>query len=528
MNLEVKEVIDVNNEFNKNIKNKLDNTNTDVFEKINNNMINQQNKNLSNELNNKINSDLNYEIDNDLNNPMNYNLSNDLIDQINEEINDSEKNKKAKRRISIQKIFNIVSFVFILTCIIYYGLRFIKYYSESHKKEEQKFIADIIKEDNKDNENFKNINSDYYFYENSGNNYIKYSNLTWRIIKVNSDGTVTLVLNNPITVLSNGENKEYKKSYINEWLNNQNEINTGIFEQKLNNPSAYLIPSTTCIDEIESVKSITCKETFNESLITIPSLNDYANTGSSKSFMNSEEVFYLSNSNNQNQNWYVDENGKVDTTNKNSIIGVKPVITLKKNITLLKGNGSKEEPYEFDNTENLFASYVKLGNDLWQVYDVEGENLKLSLTSYLKINNNEIRYKYSNTSFYHDDTKIGTLAYYLNHDYLNSLTYKDLIIETEYSNGIYENYDYKQVLNTKINTKVTVLSIGNMFLNNKSNNYFTSTGVNKNSNDIYVMNNNFKVTTTKSTENLSIIPVISINKNILSKGNGTTQSPYEV
>lgn len=528
MNLEVKEVIDVNNEFDN--KNKLDNTNTDVFEKINNNMINQQN--ISNDLNNKINGDLNYEIDDDLNNPMNYNLSNDLIDEINNEnkteANIKINNNKPKRKISVQKIFNIVSFVFILTCIIYYGLRFIKYYSESHKKEEQKFIADIIKENNKDNENFKNINSDYYFYENSGNNYIKYSNLIWRIIKVNSDGTVTLVLNNPITVLANGENKDYKNSYINEWLNNQNEINTGIFEQKLNNPSEFLIPSTTCIDEIESVKSITCKETFNDSLITIPSLNDYANTGSSKSFMNSEEVFYLSNSNKQNQSWYVDETGKVDTTNKNSIIGVKPVITLKKTITILKGNGSKEEPYEFDNTENLFATYVKLGNDLWQVYDVEGEILKLSLTSYLKINNNEIKYKYSNTSFYHDDTKINTLAYYLNHDYLNSLTYKDLIIETEYSNGIYENYDYKQVLNSKINTKVTVLSIGNIFLNNKSNNYFTSTGVNKNSNDMYVMNNNFKVTTNKITENLSIIPVISINKNSLSNGSGTIESPYEV
>lgn len=498
----------MNNEFNNDTKNKLDNTNTDIFEKINNNAINQQNIN-----------NINNGYDNNLINKMN----NEIKIESNIKINNDEPKvpKTPKRKISIQKIFNMISFVFILTCIIYYGFRFVKYYNESHKKVEQKFIADIIKENNVNNENFKNINSDYYFYENNVNNYIKYSNLIWRIIKVNSDDSVTLVLNNPITVLAFGENRNYKNSYINEWLKE-------IFEPKLNNSSAYLISSTTCIDKIDNIKSVTCKDTFSESLITLPSLSDYASTGSSKSFMNSEEAFYLSNENHQNQNWYIDETGKVATTSKNSIIGIKPVITLKKNITLLKGNGTREEPYEFDNTENLFATYVKLGNDLWQVYDIEGENLKLSLTSYLKINNSEIRYKYSNTNYYHDDTKIGTLAYYLNHDYLNSLTYKDLIIETEYSNGIYENYDYKETLNKKINTKVTVLSIGNVFLNNKSNNYFTSTGVEKNSNDIYVMNNNFKVTTKKSTETLSIIPVISINKNILSKGNGTIESPYEV
>lgn len=519
----------MNSEFDNEMKNNLDNNeinssnNNDFFEEINNNSINR-----SNIISNRIN-----EFDHSIDNEDNMNLMSrvsieEKFFQKDNNSNNIKSSKSPKRKINTQKIFNLVSFVFLLTCILFYGFRFIKYYGESHKKVDQKFIADIIKENNKENENFKNINGDYYFYEDSGNNYLKYSNLIWRIIRVNSDGSVTLVLNNPITVLAAGENKDYKNSYINEWLNSEKTENTGIFEQKLNNPNAYLISSTTCIDKIDDVKSVTCKNTYSDSLITIPSLNDYANTGSSKSFMNSEEAFYLSNTNSKNQNWYVDENGKVENTSKNTIMGIKPVITIQRNISLLSGNGSKEEPYEIDNTESLFATYVKLGNDLWQVYDVEGDILKLSLTTYLKINNEEIKYKYSNTGFYHDDTKLDTLAYFLNHNYLNSLTYKDLIIESEYINGVYENYDYKSLLNSKVNTKVSLLSIGNILLNNKSNNYFTTTGVSKNSIDMYVMNNDFKVTTAESTDILSIIPVISIDKNSISKGAGTIEEPYEV
>ncbi len=481
------------------------------------------------DVNKDVNNDSYNKIDYDLNNPRNYSLSEDLINELKE--NDDKPKKTKKRKISIQKIFNILSFIFILSCIIYYGCRFVKFYKESHTKPTEKFIADIIKENNTDNENFKNINSDYYFYDNTENNYLKYSNLTWRIIKVNNDNTITLILNNPITVLSMGKNNDYKTSYIDSWFNNKDENDTGILEKMLNNSSNYLVPTRTCIDKIDNIKNITCKETLDNSLITLPSLNDYANTGSSKSFMNSEENFYLSNSNGKSKTWYVDETGKVDVIDNNSVIGIKPVITLKKNTFLIKGDGTKENPYEIEETPSLFASYVKLGNDLWQVYDVEEETIKLSLTTYLKINGEEIRYKYSNSDYFYDDTKVGSLAYYLNHDYLNSLSYKDIINENKYSNGIYnesDNYNYINTLNTKINTKVSLLSIGNIFLNNKSNNYYTSTSLNKDSNLMYVMNNNFKVTNTTLTDELSIIPVISINKNILSKGNGTIESPYEV
>ena len=94
-----------------------------------------------------------------------------------------KKRNNKERKLSLQKIFNIISFTFILACCVFYGGRFIKLYLENNKTEQIKVLADTIKENNKDN--LKNIKGEYYFYGEDINNYIKYSNINWRIIKIN-------------------------------------------------------------------------------------------------------------------------------------------------------------------------------------------------------------------------------------------------------------------------------------------------------------------------------------------------------
>lgn len=55
-----------------------------------------------------------------------------------------------------------------------------------------------------------------------------------------------------------------------------------------------------------------------------------------------------------------------------------------------------------------------------------------------------------------------------------------------------------------------------------------STGINKNSNYIYVFQNDFKLYTKTVTTSLKIVPTITIDKNILTKGTGTINDPLEV
>lgn len=435
------------------------------------------------------------------------------------------KERSKKSKISFQKIFNLVSFTFLLACVIFYGGRFIKLYLENYKVEEKNSIANDIKESNKDNENFKNINSEYYFYGTDVNNYVSYSNLIWRVIKVNNDNSITIVLDNSITSLANSN------SSIDKWLNKTEEEYTGILENNLNNLNKYLTYTNTCKDVIEDTKNITCKETIEDTYITTPSLNDYVNTGGSNGFMNNEEYYYLINTNNENKYWYIDSDGKLGKTDGSDVLGVKPVVTIKGTIELTGGNGTKDSPYTFEEETTLFGSYVKLGEDLWRIYEVNDDEIKLSLNNYLTINGTEEKYNYSQNGYYHNDTKTKTLAYYLKNTYLNSLSYKDLIKETKFANGLYSNtteFDYTKVLNETVDTKVSVLSVGNPILNPELTNYFMSTGINKNSNYIYVFQNDFKLYTKTVTTSLKIVPTITIDKNILTKGTGTINDPLEV
>ena len=85
---------------------------------------------------------------------------------------------KKKRKLNWQKIFNLISFTFILACIIFYGTRFIRLYLQNNKKEEIKVLADNIKHNNEGN--LKNINSDYYVTGKEVNNYVKYSNILFK------------------------------------------------------------------------------------------------------------------------------------------------------------------------------------------------------------------------------------------------------------------------------------------------------------------------------------------------------------
>lgn len=443
-------------------------------------------------------------------------------------MNKEVKKVRKKRKLNWQKIFNLISFTFILACIIFYGTRFIKLYLENNKKEEIKALADNIKDNN--NETLKNINGDYYFTGKDVNNYIKYSNIIFRIIKINKDNTITIVSDKPITSLAKGNNNNYNSSYINSWLNNLNKENTGILENNLNNPNKYLTYTNSCSDKIDNTKNITCKETLKDTLITVPTLHDYINTGDINSFMNNETYYYLLNTSKDNKTWYINDNGGVTNSDNTDILGIKPVITLKSTNKLLDGNGTKENPYTFEEEQSMLGSYVKLGNDTWRVYSIEDNTLKLSLDNYLKINNEEITYKYSDKGYYHNDTKQGTLAYYLNKNYLSKLTYNNNIIEANYPNGIYSNttnYDYTKVLNKTVPTKVSVLSVGDIIINSDNTNYFLSTGIDSNSSLIYVMTNDFKLYTKNASSKLKIVPVITINKEILTSGDGSQNSPLE-
>ena len=437
------------------------------------------------------------------------------------------KSKKKKRKISFQKIFIAISAGFFLACCLFYGTRFVKLYLENEKKlkKNEDALANLIINENQNKDTFKKVNNNYYFNGEADNNYIIYSNILWRIVKINNDNTMKLISEDVLTYLAyNNKITDFKNSYVSKWLNNKDEENSGILLKELDNK--YLVNDKVCTDKITKANNQECKNYEQDLYISLLSISDYMNAGGSKSYLNIEKKYYLSSINDE-EVWYVNNTGKAEENDGKDLLGIRPTITLGSAAKQDKGNGTKDDPYII-NTDTKFASYVKLKDDLYRIYETSDNKLKLSLNTILKDDNLEFEHIYSNKSYYFNDTEKGSLAYYLNNTLLNKLSYKNKILTNKWSNGILnENLNYTSCLNTKIDTKIATLSIGNILLNNQYD-YYLMNGDYSSTKSIYKVTNEGNLETTETTESAYIIPTITINNDILTKGKGTLEEPYEM
>ena len=437
------------------------------------------------------------------------------------------------KKLSFQKIFCFLSILFIASCFAFYGSRFVKLYLQNRKVEiaEKNSLVKAIKENNENNEYFKSVNGENYFTDKTNNNYLLYSGILWRIIKVNGDNSLTIISDKAVSSLAYSKDLKFNESYIFNWLNKSDKEYSGILETSVNNIDEYLQKTTSCTDSLDELSNNPCKDVNSNNYFTLLSVVDYLNIGSKDSYLANDEYFYLSNTNTEGKIWYVDDEGKASLSTGNDILGIRPVATIKTNVDYVSGDGTKDKPYTIEKENGLFGSYVKLGNDIWRVYKVNEEDVRLMLNDYIKINNGTLKHRYSYNNSYHNDTVNGSVAYYLNHNYLDSLSYKDKIKEVTWSNGYYNSsikYDYTYSLKNTIESKIALLSVGDIILTPELNNYFTMTGAADRSSQIYIINENKKIYTRQVTTELNVVPVISIEKKLLTKGNGTSDSPFEM
>ena len=448
-----------------------------------------------------------------------------------------KKNKQIKHKINVdyQKLFNTISIGFICACILFYGARFTSLYIKNKKVEVENVntLYKVVFNTNYGKENFVDIGGNHYFKNEVDNNYVTYSNILWRIIRINADNSVTLISENPLVSLAYKEEVNFEESYLNKWLNitEEEEENTGILEYNLNNPDKYLLKNETCLDVVDKLSNQLCKTTYTDKYLGLMSTSDYVNTGAETSFINNNTKFYLSNTTDTNKIWYITDTNKVSYSDGTDLIGLRPVITVKGNINIVSGNGTLNSPYTFESEKGMFGAYVKLGEDTWRIYQVNEDTINLVSNNLLELNNEAIERIYTNKGYSYNSSKWNTLAYYLNNNYLNSLPYKNKIELNNWANGYYgadNNYNYKEALTDTKEAYVGLLNITNIRLNNELKNYFLMTGSTKNGSLIYLASNNGTIYSTSSDEKNYILPTITIKKELLTKGEGTIDSPLEM
>ncbi len=424
-----------------------------------------------------------------------------------------EKKVKDKKQAKLwEKIFWCVSIAFILGCCVFYGRRLIHYYKiynpTGSNGEKVLLLGDQIpgsqeiltppEKGEKWENGLYNTESGFVYKGDVNNNYIKYNNLLWRIVKINPDGTLVIILDDEMTMLPwNSKSVNYKESDIHTYLND-------VFLANLD--KSYLVKNSFCEDSVESLSSITCKAKDSDSYVTLLDISSFLNSiVEKKSYLVSEEEIYWLNNYSSEKIWHTN-GANVSQSDANSFYGVRPVVKLKSTIPYISGDGTKEKPYLTTKEDSLtIGSQVKLGDDMWVVYDTTNGTRLMLLKPLTKT------YRYDLDKLIFDKDSKESLAEYLNTTYVDSLSYKDMLKEDEWSTGGYTS-SYKDLAKAKAKAKVAVPSLMDFQYDSSVKGYFTTT-----TQEEYVLVYDNPIHASKVTISRGIRPCISLTDEAVKK-----------
>lgn len=266
------------------------------------------------------------------------------IEDVKPEVKKTKKRKKKKLKFQddnysktkniLAILFCLLSAAFIIFLIVFYSIRFMTAYKEERNPEQENMqfykyltrVSNIVSSD----DGLYYENEEYVYKGNNVNNYVLYNGEIYRVMRITKDKKVKIV-SDKVMLSFPFEESNYMNSRINKELNN--------LYPNLTSKTNY------CIGEVPEIKTITCPEQVELTVGTI-SLLDYTLSGSTKSYLNNGEAWWLSNSF-DDQLLYVNIEGLITNSNldDNEEKGIRPVISLETNIKLESGYGTKEEPF---------------------------------------------------------------------------------------------------------------------------------------------------------------------------------------
>ncbi len=228
-------------------------------------------------------------------------------------------------------------------------------------------------------------NPTYYFRGNVENNYVSFAGFTWRIVRVNEDGTIRIVMqdgiNNNATYQFNSNYNNYTYMY---YTNSEAKITLESWYQTNIGSKPDLASSVVTGDyycEQAKTKRLSSHTSGNATMILYSNYNpDFKCTadGNGKGVVNSsvgllsyDEVVYAGGYygkandkyylyNNQLKWWTMSpaafsspnayawgsfENGNVGYTYVNNNLIVRPIVILKSNVQISSGDGTKDSPF---------------------------------------------------------------------------------------------------------------------------------------------------------------------------------------
>lgn len=427
-------------------------------------------------------------------------------------------------------IFVIISFLFVIFMVGFYGYRLIHYYRlENPKGSSLKAnlnLASAIINKNK----IVSFGSGLYFEDNNyifkgtvENNYLYYSGILWRIVKINQDQSIKIISEESLTNLFNDQAESLQKSILNTWMQDY-------LLPRLSHDE-YLNNNLTCIDIVANIDGKACQKYLNNEKLGFLSIDEYVNALGKKSYLNNGRSWWLSNQDSENKRWYINNEGGISNANNNLSHGLRVTLTLKNSITSLSGDGTVSNPFiiEQDQYQTLadvkVGQYIKYSSYVWRIIDKDQSTSKIVLDGIL---DEKRAFSLNNNTFNSDN--YNNIGYYLNNNFYQSLSNQEYIVSSNYFTGNYNlenNYDYRQISNKTVIAKVGLLSIGNLFIDEYSNTVIMNP---YNDEDIiYIIDDNYHLYGDMITKNMGIRPVIALDNTLkIQSGQGSKKAPWEI
>ena len=451
-----------------------------------------------------------------------------------------KKKKKIKRPFrKSELIFNVISLILLIAVGCYYEVKCYKAYNNQFNSEEMAVgtLSGIVINNNKLTTNGKGLYKDddgYFFKGNVANNYVKFGNRLFRIIRVYNDGSVKVVSDDVNASFMNGTD-DYLTGNVKMFLNKTNNLVTandksGVYFDTIPYPDKFIRKTKYTIDTIGE-KDIETGDDEYKDYVTTLNITDYTKAGGMNSYLNINKYFYVIGMNKTSKFLYVDEEGSVNDIVSTESYGVRSVFTFKAGTSIVSGDGDMDNPYliKQKNYTNYVGSYVKLGTDLWKVYGDSNNRLKLVYNGYIREDNQFVLMEFSDESNVFNILDYGSVGRYLNTDFLESRPYNKLLLTENHYIGklTYDNnYMYKNIFEEKIVYRVGLLNIFDYNNTSLLDDYYLI-----NSNDaetLYVYHSNGSIEEASFTDARYLVPVITINKQSINRGKGSEEDPYMV
>lgn len=312
----------------------------------------------------------------------------------------------------------------------------------------------------------KETGKDKIYKGSNDSNYIKIDGIIFKIVGLNDDGSVKVVSNKALAAVDyNG---------VDEWLNDY-------FYNKLSDSAKKYIKTDSkwCNEQVSNPDNYKkCNNYSKKKSVGLLSVADINNSKGEDGSYNIE--FYansLTSNSNNDKNVNVFNTDKYSSVNKNNNNLINPVINIKPNSYIIKGDGTIGEPYILkDNNKKLkvgekisnamTGEYISYSGYKWRIIGKEADNtIKVVMDGIINHNDSNVYKQFSsNNDIKYSVSKNDNIGYILKNEissYISTKMFENKNINiNDYKNKI----NYKSTTNTKTyKSKLNMVSMYDLY-----------------------------------------------------------------